>query len=168
MGRLARIFLGLSLLTPLLGCSEQVEQISSAVGRKPPVAPAPLRAAAVVTPVRYTGRAARDPFGSYVLLMRDVEASKPAGELTPLERFDLTQLTLQAIIWGTDNPRALVLDPSGKSYVIGLGSSLGKNDGRVVGIADNVVTIKETYVDFRGRATTKDIEMRLNALAQGG
>ena len=52
--------------------------------------------------------------------------------------------------------------------MIGLGSSLGKNDGRVVGIADNVVTIKETYVDFRGRATTKDIEMRLNALAQGG
>ena len=38
---------------------------------------------------------------------------------------------------------------------------------RVVSIEDNLVRVKETYVDFRDRATTKEVEMRLYE-SQGG
>ena len=38
---------------------------------------------------------------------------------------------------------------------------MGKNDGTITTINDNMVRVKETYVDFLGRETTKDIELRM-------
>ncbi len=84
-----------------------------------------------------------------------------------MERFDLTQQMVTAILWGTDRPRALIRDPAGKGYIISAGAPIGKNKGRVVSIEDNLVRVKETYVDFRDRATTKEVEMRLYE-SQGG
>ena len=84
-----------------------------------------------------------------------------SDQTTPLERFDLSQLEVTAIIWSTDRPRALVRDPAGKGYIVSAGMPIGKNKGRIVSIEDNIVLVKETYVDFRDRATTKEVEMRL-------
>lgn len=113
---------------------------------------------------RYDPTGKPDPFRSFVLALQ-----KPTGTAgtTPLERFDLSQLYLTGIIWATERPRALVKDPSGKAYIVGEGTPIGKNEGRVVRISDNAVTVKETYVDFLGKATTKDIELRLRE-NQGG
>ena len=44
---------------------------------------------------------------------------------------------------------------------------MGKNEGRVIDIDDNLVIVKETYVDFLGQETTKDIEMRIRR-SEGG
>jgi type IV pilus assembly protein PilP len=104
-----------------------------------------------------------DPFRSFVTALKKTEV---ASQSTPLERFDLGQLKLDGIVWGS-KPRALVRDPSGKAYIVAEGTAMGKNDGRVIRIDDNVVIVKETYVDFLGKATTKDIEMRLHE-RQGG
>ena len=57
--------------------------------------------------------------------------------------------------------RALVEDPAGESYIIAEGSRVGRNEGRVISIDDGVVVVKETYVDYLGQETTKDIEMRM-------
>jgi type IV pilus assembly protein PilP len=112
---------------------------------------------------RYDPTGKPDPFRSFVRLEEDLED----GVSTPLERFDLTQLMVTAIIWGSDRPRALIRDPAGKGYIISAGTPIGKNKGRVVSIGDNMVRVKETYVDFRDRATTKEVEMRLYE-SQGG
>ncbi len=106
---------------------------------------------------RYDPVGKPDPFRSFVKLLDELEE----GLTTPLERFDLSQLEVTAIIWGSERPRALVRDPAGKGYVVSAGTSIGKNKGRVVSIQDNMVLVKETYVDFRDRATTKEVEMRL-------
>jgi len=47
------------------------------------------------------------------------------------------------------------------------GSRVGKNSGRVIHIGDNLVLVKETYVDFAGEQSTKDVEMRIRR-RQGG
>ena len=65
------------------------------------------------------------------------------------------------MVWKTGNARALIQDPSGESYIIAEGARIGKNEGTVVVIDDNMVRVKETYVDFLGRETTKDIELRM-------
>ena len=44
---------------------------------------------------------------------------------------------------------------------------MGKNEGRVVHIGDNLVLVKETYEDFEGERTTKDVELRIRG-SQGG
>ena len=114
---------------------------------------------------RYDPSGKPDPFRSFIKSF--VKAQTEESPTSPLERFDLSQLNVSAIIWGTDKPRALINDPSGKGYIIAEGASIGKNRGRVIQIDDNLVVVKETYVDFHGKATTKDIEMRLHPV-QGG
>ena len=41
------------------------------------------------------------------------------------------------------------------------GAGIGKNKGRVVRIDDNRVVVKETYVDFHNKATTKEVDLYL-------
>ncbi len=112
---------------------------------------------------RYDPTGKPDPFRSYVRLQDEFDD----GITTPLERFDLSQLEVTAIIWSSERPRALIRDPAGKGYIVSTGTPIGKNKGRIVSIEDNLVLVKETYVDFRDRATTKEVEMRLYE-RQGG
>ena len=107
----------------------------------------------------------RDPFRSFVLDQKQRMANHERG---PLEQFDLSQLSVVAVVWGTARPRALVTDPSGRGYVVQEGTPIGKNDGEVIRIGDTTVLVKETYVDYLGEATTKEIEMRVRSKAQGG
>lgn len=108
----------------------------------------------------YDEEGKRDPFRSYkwdqLALNREMDDARG-----PLEQFDIAQLALVAVVWNAGAARALVQDPSGMAYVVGQGSKIGKNEGRVVGINDNLLTVKETYVDYRGQETTQDIEMRI-------
>ena len=70
-------------------------------------------------------------------------------------------------MWDAERPRALVEDPSGRGYVVQEGTAMGKNEGRVVTINDNLVLVRETYVDYVGDKTTKDIPMRIRQGREG-
>ncbi len=111
----------------------------------------------------YDPRNKRDPFRSY----RFVGESAPEKTFGPLGDFELGQLELSAVIWDATNPRALILDPGGRSYIVREGSQIGKNSGQVIHIGDNLVLVKETYENFAGEKTTKDVELRIR-LSQGG
>jgi type IV pilus assembly protein PilP len=112
----------------------------------------------------YDPRGKRDPFRS---TQWDQLAAKDDEVRGPLEQFDVGQLSLVAVVWHTGNARALVQDPAGQSYIVREGTKIGKNSGRVLTIGDSSVVVKETYVDFLGQETTKDIEMRIRR-SQGG
>jgi type IV pilus assembly protein PilP len=106
----------------------------------------------------------RDPFRSFVL-----ERLKEEGRLAkgPLEEYDLSQLAVVGVVWHAERPRALVEDPSGRGYVVQEGTAMGKNDGRVISIEDNTVLVRETYVDYVGDKTTKDIPLRIREGREG-
>jgi len=114
----------------------------------------------------YESRGLRDPFRSF-----EWEQMKlgmiDADSRTPLQQFDVSQLALVGIVWNVNRARALIQDPSGMSYIVAEGARIGKNDGRVIRINDNLMVVKETYVDFMGEATTKEIEMRIRT-SEGG
>ena len=114
----------------------------------------------------YSGAGRRDPFRSFEWEQLKLDALT-VGDGTPLERFDVGQLSLVAVVWDVNSARALLQDPSGMSYIVGKGARIGKNDGRVIRIDDNLVVVKETYVDFLGEETTKDIEMSIRT-TEGG
>lgn len=111
---------------------------------------------------RYDPTGKRDPFRSYVL-----EEKKEEAKRGPLEQFDLGQLEVTAVVFDAEKPRALVLDPSGRGYIVAKGTRIGKNSGEIVSIDDSMVVVQETYVDHRGEPTTKDVEMRIRH-SQGG
>jgi Tfp pilus assembly protein PilP len=108
----------------------------------------------------------RDPFRSFEWEQLALELSDAATE-GPLEKFDVNQLSLVGVVWNATKARALVQDPSGMSYIVAEGTKIGKSNGRVTQIDDNLVVVQETYVDSNGETTTKDIEMRIRA-TEGG
>lgn len=114
----------------------------------------------------YDAKGKRDPFRSFEWeqLKRELFAADSRG---PLEQFDVGQLTVLGVVWNDSNARALIEDPSGMTYIVGEGTRIGKNDGRVVQIDDNIVVVKETYVDSNFEETTRDIEMRIRP-TEGG
>ena len=110
----------------------------------------------------YDPRGKRDPFRSFQFVNDDGNQ-----DFGPLGDFEIGQLELQAVVWDANNPRALILDPGGRAYIIREGSQIGKNSGQVIHIGDNLVLVKETYENLAGERTTKDVELRIR-LSQGG
>ena len=151
------------LMGGLVACGSDPVPPPAAAAKSQPKAPkapaAPIQEAVAEPPeeYRYDPTGKPDPFRSFVRLEDELDD----GVTTPLERFDLSQLEVTAIIWKSDRARALIRDPAGKAYIVSEGTPIGKNKGRIVSIVDNAVLVKETYVDFRDRATTKEVELRL-------
>lgn len=114
--------------------------------------------------MRYDPVDMRDPFRSFEWKREEQMGVELGG---PLEQFDLSQLDVVAVVWKTGSARALVHDPSGQSYIVGMGTRVGKNNGTVVGIDDNLVVVKESYVDYLGHETKRDVEMRIRR-GEGG
>ena len=106
----------------------------------------------------------RDPFRSFVLdRLKELEQATKG----PLEQFDLNQLTVLGVVWETERRRALVADPSGQAYVVSEGDPIGTNEGMVVRIDDNLMLVRETYVDHMGEQTEKQVEMRVRRNLEG-
>ena len=105
----------------------------------------------------------RDPFRSfqYEALTQDESLVGPLGD------YELSQLSVVAVVWDTNKARALVADPGGRAFVLHTGSEIGKNRGRVMTISDSMVRVRETYVDFEGQQSTKDVEMRIRGNQEG-
>jgi type IV pilus assembly protein PilP len=97
-----------------------------------------------------------DPFRPFILLQKKSEAA-----ISPLQKYDLGQITLKAVVWGVEQPRAMVEDPTGKGYVIQIGTDIGKNNGKVIKIDDREVVVRETYVDYTGHETKKDVALKI-------
>lgn len=114
----------------------------------------------------YDSTGKRDPFRSFEWEQLKMELLSADAE-GPLEKFDVMQLSVVGVVWKHQSARALVQDPSGMTYIVGEGAKIGKNEGRVTQIADNLVVVKETYVDTLGEETTKDIQMRIR-ITEGG
>lgn len=106
-----------------------------------------------------------DPFKPFIL---EVKRSKEEADkaLQPLQRYELSQLKLVAIIWNIDNPRALVEDSAGKGYIITKGSYVGNNQGKVTGILENEIVITEEAADIFGETKTKETRIKLRTGAE--
>ncbi len=98
----------------------------------------------------------RDPFRPFNLKV-EKKAEVPLEELTPLQRYNLSQLKLTAIIYDSEKETgiAMVEAPDKKGYNIIVGSEIG--GGRVVRITETDVQVEMSYEDFYGN-TEKRIE----------
>jgi type IV pilus assembly protein PilP len=191
MKTIARIA-GLAAALALLGCQEQTSSATTADFEKQRAAAQARGAAAAaaqkpgkgaqaaagaktapgeqtrygagVAGYRYDSTGKRDPFRSFV---KDKLREDLADVASPLEQFELGQLTVSGVVWQADRRRALVLDPAGQAYVVKTGDRIGKNDGVVTEIGDSSLVVLESYVDFHGDKTEKEIEMRIRQSTGG-
>jgi type IV pilus assembly protein PilP len=108
-----------------------------------------------------------DPFKPFIQItpIRDLSRSVP---LTPLQKYEISQLKLVAIISTPEGNIALVEDSAGKGYILKKGTGIGKNDGKVTKILKDKVIVEEIYQDIFGQTKTNEISILLYRLEEGG
>ena len=81
---------------------------------------------------------------------------------TPLQGYDLSQLTLTAIVWiGNGNSRAMVRDSAGKGFTVKKGTLVGKRGGRVKAIHMDRLIIEEPVRLYWQGKNTRDVVMKM-------
>ena len=153
MKRYDLLIAALLALILLAGCnSEQPAPTapppSTAVAKPPAQAVAPPALEAAQPPEElkyvYAAQGRRDPFvpitGKRVASFSD----------NPLESFDLLQFQLKGLIVGMGEPKAVVVAPDGKSYILKKGLRIGKSKGVIRDINRDRILVEERYQDLSG------------------
>jgi type IV pilus assembly protein PilP len=110
---------------------------------------------------RYDPVGKRDPFRPFLAMKAPI---KPEGEqvaLTPLQKYDVSQLKLVAICMTGDTASAMVEDAEGKGFMVTEGTYIGRNYGKVTSISKDGVLVEEKYKDYLGKVRTKEITLEL-------
>jgi type IV pilus assembly protein PilP len=142
------------LLLTVAGCGDEPTYTAPKTSSKKvrPVKAPPVKAAAVEEEQKdifaYNPIGQRDPFES--LLKKETESRQAGVPKTPLEKFDLGQFRVQAILIGKGVPRAMVTAPDGKNYILKPGLKIGKNNGVISDINRTEVVVEESTIDLAG------------------
>lgn len=108
---------------------------------------------------RYSAVGKKDPFRNYFGDMASLNKEKKI--VSELQNFDVTDVRLSAIIYGITDPKAVVIAPDGKSYIVKNGSFIGKNWGKINRILPDKLEIVETYKDPLGRKIINKLYLEL-------
>jgi type IV pilus assembly protein PilP len=107
----------------------------------------------------------RDPFKPYVQApVAPAAPGKPARkmkDLLPIQTFDTEKFKVTGIITGIRENSALILDPSGKGYVVREGMLVGSNDGKIRRITNSTVEVEEVFRDDSGRMKKRLVKLTL-------
>lgn len=108
-----------------------------------------------------------DPFKPFIQITTAKEYSRSVPQ-TPLQKYEISQLKLVAIIITPEGNVALVEDSAGKGYFLKKGTEIGKNDGKVKKILKDKVIIEEVYEDIFGQKKINEISLFLHQVEEGG
>jgi Tfp pilus assembly protein PilP len=108
-----------------------------------------------------------DPFKPFLQLTPVREASRSVP-LTPLQKFEISQLKLVAILSAPEGNIGLVEDATGKGYFIKKGTLIGKNDGKVAKILSDRVIVEEVFLDVLGKKKVNEMSLSLQKVEEGG
>ena len=112
--------------------------------------------------IPYDPAGRRDPF------RRPGAGTVQSGEpRTPLQRYEIGQLKLVAVIYETPEPRAVVEDDQGLGYIVKVGTPIGPNGGQVRAIERGRVRITEDSVDYYGERRVTEVTMELRSAERG-
>ncbi len=128
-----------------------------------PAAPEPAPASLQADAYTYNPAGRRDPFQSLI-----VTGGKRSLEfLPPLQRREVLELKLVAVVWGSLGTYGLLEMPDGKGYAVRVGTPVGPNHGVVKRITAKDLTVVERYVDFFGETRTRETVLELRTREEG-
>jgi len=127
--------------------------------------PAAKAGSSSMLPAMYNPKGKIDPFEPLFREKSRIASKKSKRKRrtprTPLEKIDLSQLKLVAIVLASSGNRALVEESSGKGYVVKRGTYMGTNSGKVIKIEKNKVIVAEEFEDYSGNVTKRNKEIKL-------
>lgn len=141
------------------GCDSRVSYVEAEMSRIQQQPPLPLEAAPVFDKVpqfEYEAQALRSPFLQNSLYTElKVRAGKrvlpdPAHIAQPLEAYPLESLLMRGVLQDGGKVSALIQAPDKQVYRIGVGSYMGLNQGRVIGLTPERIQLIEIVSDGQG------------------
>lgn len=100
----------------------------------------------------------RDPFRPFTLDLRPAEQTEP---LTPLQTYDLRQLTVNGVMWDFTPPLAMLEDELGMGFIVSPGTLIGRQGGVITGIQPGRVIVDEKMVDFYGHEQVNRVVLEM-------
>jgi type IV pilus assembly protein PilP len=129
----------------------------------PPRPPAPGELLVPSSEFRYDSTGRRDPFKSLLELEKK---QRDITQLPPIQQFDIEAAKVVGIIVDPGRvTQAMVRAPNGQTFVVRVGTIMGKNEGEVVEITLQGIRIIEKFVDFMNRETRKEIFLKSHPTA---
>jgi type IV pilus assembly protein PilP len=107
-----------------------------------------------------------DPFKPF-LQLTPMRQSRSVP-LTPLQKYDLGQLKLVAVLSTPQGNVGLVEDATGKGYFVKRGTLIGKNDGKVSKVMSDRLIVEEVFLDVLGQKKVNETSLALNKVEEGG
>lgn len=95
----------------------------------------------------------RDPFAPVV---EQLQPGKVDANTPPLQRVNLTELNLIAIVWGAYGYTAMVQTPDGFGYTVRRGTRMGQNNGVVSAITERGIIVQERFTDVYGKKQERE------------
>jgi len=151
------LLVGMALLVARAAVAAEPESAGA------PAAPRALAHSPSAGDAAYDPAGRRDPF-------RPPRANQTTatGEIrSPLQRYDIGQLKLVAVIYQANEPRAVVEDDAGLGYIVKVGTAIGANGGAVKAIEQGKLRVEEESVDFYGDRQTSEVVMELATEERG-
>jgi len=131
-----------------------------------PVAPRPAAPGELLVPsseFRYDSTGRRDPFKSLLELEKK---QRDITQLPPIQQFDIETAKVVGIVVDPGHvTQAMVRAPSGQTFVVRVGTIMGKNEGEVVEINLQGIRILEKFLDFMNRETRKETFLKSHPTA---
>jgi type IV pilus assembly protein PilP len=169
--RMIRLTLTSILLALLAGCQQNsmndLERFVATAhkGKKPEVEPLPT-----IKPIEgyaYSAAGYPDPFSSQNLKPRRVAASATGTgpdknrRREPLENFPLDSLTMVGTLFRENENRVIIKTPRGAVQTAKVGNYVGQNYGKIVGITEKEVSVKEQVLNSSGIWIERDATLTL-------
>ena len=155
----------------LSGCSESAKAPGTPVAITQKSAQIPVTQATVTTveaapppEYSYSPQGRRDPFAPIII---PAEQKARSGNLSPLERYDLSEFKMTGVVWGGFGYNAMVEGPDGKGYFIRVGTIIGPHKGVVKKITQQTMVVEEKYKSFSGGTERKEIVIELRKKQEG-
>jgi type IV pilus assembly protein PilP len=110
----------------------------------------------------YNAAGKRDPFRPFDFSPKDAERD----DLSPLERYEIGQLKLTAVLDGFEEPTAIVENAAGRGFTVRRGTKIGPHGGTITEVLKDKLLIVETTTDFAGVSKTRTIELPIRTKDQ--
>jgi len=112
---------------------------------------------------RYDPTGRRDPFRSLLQLEKK---QRDITQLPPIQQFDVEAAKVIGIVVDpARGAQAMIRAPSGLTFVVRVGTVMGKNEGEVVEITMKGIRILEKFLDFMNRETRKETFLKSHPAA---
>ena len=109
----------------------------------------------------YQSLGRRDPFRSLIETVEETATGESAINRPPIERYNVSQLKLIAVVSAGSDAYALVVLPDGKSYTLREGMNVGLHGGIVKEIRSDQVVVDVEFKDHKGKIKTEEVFLKL-------